>query len=244
MAQPFPNLLEQLRAKFPEMTPVKRAPWLGTVNGFGLSLYGKRDADKETDTYVKTRCLCAAYIPLLALGAYRVGDAGERQWFFFGKQPLSWFARLWNGAFVSAMLLFSLNVGRQAYLSSPTHLARVDLTRAAELAGKGQAGKAAEVYRKLLVEGRPYANESRAGLKSTLEQSLQSNSSQTVQAAFRILAGLPSNLNRPEPVVPDAVNRGLSLVEKFRAKDAEDALQIFEQVSRLEPKRPNFAEFG
>src|SRR5947207_295748 len=38
------------------------------------------------------------------------------------------------------------------------------------------------------------------------------------------------------------MGRGLSLVEKFRAKDPEEGLQIFEQVSRLEPKRTNFTD--
>src|SRR2546425_664214 len=97
MDQAASNLQEELRRRFPSLQPVKRAPWLGTVNGFGLSLYGKRDFDKETATYAKTRCLCALFLPLLALGAYRVADAGSRTWFFFGKEPLSLVARLWNG---------------------------------------------------------------------------------------------------------------------------------------------------
>jgi len=52
------NLHEELRRKFPEMRPIKNAPWLGSINGFGLGLYGKRDFDAESQTYVKTRCIC------------------------------------------------------------------------------------------------------------------------------------------------------------------------------------------
>jgi hypothetical protein len=64
-----------LKEKFPEMTPVKGAPALFRLNGCGLGLYGRRDADHQTGTYVSTYCLCLIFVPVLALTAYRIADA-------------------------------------------------------------------------------------------------------------------------------------------------------------------------
>jgi len=39
-----------LKEKFPNMTPIKSAPSLSTINGIGFRLYGSRDADAYTGT--------------------------------------------------------------------------------------------------------------------------------------------------------------------------------------------------
>ena len=70
-----------LEHKFPDLKPIRTSPSLFTINGFGLSVYGARDHDEETNTYVKTHCVCALFIPVLALGAYRVSEA-EEGWHF------------------------------------------------------------------------------------------------------------------------------------------------------------------
>src|SRR5947199_280923 len=78
------------------MRPIRSAPALGSVNGIGLLAYGARDYDEETRTYVKTQCFCVLFVPVLAIGAYRVADAEGGGWYFLGKVPLSTLARLWN----------------------------------------------------------------------------------------------------------------------------------------------------
>src|SRR5205807_371887 len=74
---------------------VRSAPPLFRINGCGFGVYGKRDFDPETGTYVKTYCFCLLFIPVVALSAYRVADA-SRGWYFLGRVPLSGFARVWN----------------------------------------------------------------------------------------------------------------------------------------------------
>ena len=64
-----------LKQKFPLMTPVKSAPPLSRINGCGVSLYGKRDFDAETASYVATWCLSILFVPCLGLRAYRVAKA-------------------------------------------------------------------------------------------------------------------------------------------------------------------------
>src|SRR5436190_20370320 len=82
--------------RFPEMKPINSPPSLSTINGLGLMAYGGRDHDPETGTYVKTHCLVILFIPILALGAYRVADAPGGGWYFLGKVPPSGVARLRN----------------------------------------------------------------------------------------------------------------------------------------------------
>ena len=72
-----------------------------TVNGVGTSLFGSRDRDEETGTYVTTLCACFAFIPIIALAAYRVTAAGGNTYYFLGKTRLSAVAKAWN-AFIMA----------------------------------------------------------------------------------------------------------------------------------------------
>lgn len=90
--------MDQLLAeKFPDMKKVKGAPVLFTFNGFGFSLYGKRDWDDDTCTYVKTWSICALFVPIIHLAAFRVADAPKGGgWYFLGKERLSSLAKMWN----------------------------------------------------------------------------------------------------------------------------------------------------
>src|SRR5262245_35537721 len=135
-----------LEERFPEMKPINSPPSLWTVNGIGTMAYGARDYDPMTHTYVKTQCLCLVFIPVLALGAYRVADAPEGGWYFLGKVPLSRLARFWN------FLLLGLIAGGIGlffwvrHTSSPEYLARQKLAEGARLAEAKQLGKAAHLY--------------------------------------------------------------------------------------------------
>ncbi len=68
-----------LSDKFPDLQPIESAPSLWLANGCGLTIYGSRDHDSETNTFIKTHVLCVLFVPLLALGAYRIGNAGNNR---------------------------------------------------------------------------------------------------------------------------------------------------------------------
>lgn len=91
MAEPI-----DLTEKFPEMQPVKSAPAMFTVNGCGLSMWGRREFDAETGTYLKTWCLVFLFLPVFCFRTYRVADAPNRGWYFLGREPVSLFAKMWN----------------------------------------------------------------------------------------------------------------------------------------------------
>lgn len=210
-----PGLSDELRHKFPHLRVIKHKPTLHTINGIGCSVYGHRDWDAETRTYVKTYCFCVFFIPLVALGAYRVVEAGPKAWYFIGKEPLSPFARSWNGLLALLAVMFALNLGWQAHLASPEYQARQNLQAAATSLKQGQPLRAATTYLPL-AEGRYYTAESREGLRASLEQCLQSDSAALVAGGLNMLAGLPPRLNQPTPLVPDAFQRGLSWSKNSR----------------------------
>jgi curved DNA-binding protein CbpA len=71
-----------------EMKPITSAPSLRTINTVGTALYGRRDYDEATSSYVATLYFVIAFIPLLPLANYRVVD-GNPGWHFLGKVPFS-----------------------------------------------------------------------------------------------------------------------------------------------------------
>ncbi len=225
------SIPDSLRQKFPELRPVKRKPALATVNGIGFSMFGSRDHDAETRTYVKTHCLCFIFVPLIAIGAYRVADA-ERGWYFLGKERLSSFAKSWNIGFLGLAVMFAAILAEHSYKSSPDYRAKQDLKRAAEELNTGRPLEAARVYRNV-AEGQWHTEEGRKGLHDSLETCLASDAPETVAAGFRFLGALPQRFKSAAPIVPDASARGMILVEKFRARNPEGALEILRPVIAL-----------
>jgi hypothetical protein len=106
-AAPQANADLYFRTKYPEMRPVRAVPWLFTMHGVGAMMYNERDRDPATGTFVKTHCLCILFVPVLALGAYRVQPRGAG-WTLIGKVPLSRFAFWWNIMFPIALAAFIL----------------------------------------------------------------------------------------------------------------------------------------
>lgn len=223
--------MEELKAKFPKMRPVKKPPTLSTMNGCGLGVCGKRDVDPETGTYVKTYCITALYIPVIALGAYRVADAGSGSWYFLGKEPLSRFARTWNFILLGVLALLIGGGGIAAHFGSPQYQASRQLKQGAAQARAGKHLEAATIYRRMF-EGGHLLAEARQGLKSAVEACLRSESAATIGRALqlcRLPAGAP-------PVLPNAVDLGTAQLEKFRGTDPDGAIEIVTALQELSPK--------
>src|SRR5262249_55665778 len=151
--------------------------------------------------------------------------------------PLSMSAKLWNSIAASLLIVGSASLGWNIYISSPSHQARLELNRAAQFIASGQPVKAATIYRRLVVDNFPYQQESRAGLQSSVDKCLQSDAADVVQTGLRVIASLPAQVNQPTPIFPDAPERGLALVTKFRSRDPEVALQMLDQVTAFQPKK-------
>ena len=229
------SLPDSLRHKFPKLRPCKGTPTLFTFNGIGATLYGKRDFDDETRTYVKTRCFCLIFVPLIAIDAFRVADAGHRSWAIIGKEPLSQLARSWNVGMACLAVWGGLMLGWKAHTSSPEYRAKQEMIQAGELMESGKPLRAAGIYNKQL-HG-PLSTEARDGLKNSLNRCLDSDDSKTVGGAFNLINGTPE----ASSLLPDAPQRGLALVNTFRQQDPDAALDILNQVARLDTNLTGFA---
>jgi hypothetical protein len=94
-----------------EVEPVKRAPSLTTINGFGFKLYGKSDHDQQTDSYMTTHYFVALFVPLLPVGRYRVSSPSYGSYEFLGKGTLRTFDKVHLAIFVAVVLYAIKNAG-------------------------------------------------------------------------------------------------------------------------------------
>src|SRR5262249_44942538 len=106
-----------LRSKFPDLQPLQSMPVVRSSHGCGFMMYGHRDHDPETNTYVRTHCFCLLYLPIVALGAYRLADI-PGGWYIFGRVPLSRLAKAWNVLFPLCVLALVGGLGGYSYLHS------------------------------------------------------------------------------------------------------------------------------
>lgn len=89
-------------AVFKGMRPVTKAPGLTTVNGMGFKMYGKRDQDAQTQTWVSTRYFVLFFLPVCPVASYRVRRDGS-SWVFLGRVPFGRNQRVHLGACGAAL---------------------------------------------------------------------------------------------------------------------------------------------
>ncbi len=158
-----------LSEKFPNMKPISSVPPLFRINGCGVSVYGRRDFDAETGTYVKTYCLCILFIPVLAFTAYRVAEAPEG-WYFIGKEKLSGLARTWNQlVFTGIAAAIALGMWN-AHTSSQEYQDKKLAKQAAEQMEDGNVDQALKGYRDLYARRTAHADEAKAVFQEVFEK--------------------------------------------------------------------------
>src|SRR5262245_23475837 len=109
-----------LSEKFPDLRPGLKAS-VGNVYGFGTTLAGQRDFDPVCGPYVTTHCVTALFIPLFAVGAYRVANAPGGGWYCLGRVPLSGFARRMNVILALALVAAVGGIGWAVYSRTPEY---------------------------------------------------------------------------------------------------------------------------
>ncbi len=127
--------------------PIDSPPGLGTLNGFGFSVYGERDRHPN-GTYVKTRFLTALFVPLLPLDAYRVADGEDGGWYFLGKVPLTPLHAWWRKLLAVGLVLAVLGWGLSSYFDSEGYRLKQAIAAAQEAEeDAGPDGRAAVIDR-------------------------------------------------------------------------------------------------
>jgi hypothetical protein len=217
-----------LEEKFPDLQPIRSAPSLFTINGCGLMLYGSRDYDADTETYVKTQCLTFIFVPLMGVRAYRVANA-EQGWYFIGREPLSAFARIWN-VFLVAGVMAAIGIGSWvARTSSPEYVARKDLEQAQELASAGQWRDAAARYVKVVQSGTSSAAVARARIDRLFADLAETATADDGLA----LITLGDQLRHQAIHVADLELIALKLASRHAAASPRKSFEILQVVDRL-----------
>lgn len=234
--------------RFPDMRPVRSAPSLVRVNGIGCGVYGSRDHDAETGTYVTTYCFSFLFIPLLALTAYRVARAPEGGWYFLGRVPLSSFARTWNALVVLAVLGVAGLIGWNSYINSPDYVAGRRLAEADALAAGGQITKAAPLYREVATGRNSHAAEAAERLKRLLDDPGLNASLKDATPVFRMVVEVQQQTGMR---AGDLEERGLKLIDQHGEKEPRDALILLNVLQplakdppKLEARRQTLLERG
>lgn len=218
---------------FPAMRPIKSPPSLFTINGFGLGMYGKRSFDAATGTYIKTRCLCALFIPIFPVDAYRVANAPNGGWYFLGKEKITGFTKGWRWCMIAVVAVTIASIVQSAHTRSPEFRTEKVREKALEQASSGHPLEAADIYRDGLREGLGNTAEWRKAMSTLVLSEITSGDPQRASRAIRYADQNKTVPGAREPLIPDLADRALEAASK--CDDPADAGKILSSF-RPEPK--------
>lgn len=224
-----------LHDRFPWMRPIDQVPTLFRVLGTGTTMIGRRDHHAETNTYVSTHCFTLLFVPLLALGTYRVQDSPAGGWYFLGRENTS--ALAWTGNVLSVLLLLAALGAGGWYLriGSAEHRAGQSVEQADQLAREGRVGEAATALREVMESRTTYVPVARKMLVALLDK--PGTDPKEVGRLFSIAADLE---RQGDPLVHDLYARGHKLVaDELAGKDPAAALEVLDIVLPLAPLASN-----
>jgi hypothetical protein len=224
-------MADSLEERFPDMKPITAVPPLGLVYGIGTTVYGGRDHDAQTGTYVKTHCFCLLFVPILAIGAYRVADAPNGGWYFVGKVPLSRFARFWNlilfgGIAAGVGLFFWLR-----HMGTPDYAAGKKLAEGDRLAEAKQVGKAARIYGEV-AHGSVRSAEAAARVNGLLDGPAAAAPPEEAAEAFRVAVELSRRWGNK---LPDLYERGVKLADALAPDRPGGAVLVLDALAPVAP---------
>lgn len=93
---------------FDRLQPIEQVPSLSTFNGIGTRLYGRREYDPDTDSYVATHYFTFAYYPLVPIARYRIKEVGSDRVRFLGRLPVVPLDFSWLALPIIALIVMSI----------------------------------------------------------------------------------------------------------------------------------------
>ncbi len=241
-AAPQANYALYFSTKYPEMRPVRSRPTLLTVHGIGAGLYNRRDHDPATGTFVKTHCLSILFVPVLALGAYRIAVTSGG-WSLIGKVPLSRFARWWNVLFpLGIAALIGLAV-MDAAENSPSAVAGRKLAQADKAAAEGNLLEAARLYSRVAAGRTEHAGAAQLRCVQLIDRpEIDSMALRDVTTIF----GEVTSTVRLSGQWPAVMKRGISIVKRSAKTDPKGSIALLQCLSSLSPEEAyqEFAELA
>lgn len=220
-----------LKKKFPNMTLSKSPPTLLTINGCGLAVYGGRDHDAETGTYVTTYCLTLVFVPVLFLRAYRVAGAPNGGWYFIGREPLSRFATMWNRLLVITIFAVSLGIAAYFYTSTPAYKAQRQMAAARKRAEAGEVGQAGRIYQGLSLAGQDESENATAALVALLDGPCKQAPLKESAGAYVAAAQVARRRHAPSPA--EVAAKATALVSERGDADPAGGVAVLDAVRPL-----------
>lgn len=220
-----------LNQKFPDLRPIKSPPALFRINGCGVGMYGRRDADYETGTYVATWCLSLVFIPVLALRAYRVAGAPDGGWYFVGRERLSGLAKGWNLVLLAGILATVAGVQYAAYTSTPAYQAKREMARAQKMVENGQLSSAAKVYQRLAVAGMDQSDAAAGALGGLLDNQCRQAPLKESAGVYAAAGQVARRRHAPSPA--DVADKGLKLAAERGDSDLAGGVAVLDAVRPL-----------
>jgi len=210
-----------LKEKFPDLEVGRSPGVLFRLNGIGFGMYGHRDEDRETGTYVKTWCLSFLFLPVLALRAYRVADA-DRGWRFLGRVPLSRIATACNLLVLVGLLCLGGSIWWGSRTSTPEVRAHALAADAQADAERGEYKGAAQAWKQAVLLSGTVAGEVVEGVRGILDREMTAEDALQVYTLAAFLQQRPQGPRVAEDLGP----RGLAQMRRCAATDPRGALAI------------------
>lgn len=225
-----------LQERFPNLRPIESAPSLGTINGVGTMMYGARDHDRETGTYVKTHCFTFLFVPILTLGAYRVADAPGGGWYFVGKEPLSGLAKGWNFLLLAGILCgVGFGYWSSVYNSDDAKAGRA-IAAAERMADEGDLDGAAAEFHRIGAGLTKHAPRARQALHDLLEKAVADGDTDEARKVLEIVVGM--HLAGTADWGTEVPERGVALASRLQEDDPAAALEVLDRVADVASDEP------
>ena len=225
-----------LQSRFPGMKPIKGPPPLVRLNGFGTAMFGKRDLDPETGTYLKNYGLTLLFIPVLPLSSYRVADAPEGGWYFLGKEPIGGLARMLRITMMVVVALTVLGLYSLAIYDSNDARAERKLKAAAAAASEGDAFEAATKAHAAAGIQSKFRSEAFTAMEGYIDEALDSGSPQTVLRTIYLVRDSPYWNSRFRPRAEALVAISLEQASALAEHDPRMALEFAEFARRSDDR--------
>ncbi|WP_018969002.1 tetratricopeptide repeat protein [Rubritalea marina] len=221
---------ETINYQFPNMKLIKSAPSSYTLNGFGLSMHGKRDYNPETGLYIKDHTLTALFLPIFRLKSYVVSDAENGGWHFVGAVPLHSKGRLWNKVAAALILGSILTFSGNSYYNSPEMKAGREISKAEIAATNGKYFEAAQLLADAIDISDKKENEIIQLYHDQILLIIENGSPSDQVQATKMLMSPPYWDSHFREHHQDIYISGISKAKSFQATDPEAAIAMIKLV--------------